>query len=84
MFDLPAEHAGDAKRRFERRRVLALFNGVHGLASQLDSIGQFLLRHFSVLEAQPPDFIANLGHVTHHADIAGSDSRNAAVPPSPE
>src|SRR6478752_1815611 len=57
---------GSSGRRFrevlQRRRVFSLFNGVHGLTGDFDLVGQLLLRHLAVLEAQASYFVANRAH----------------------
>ena len=69
-----AEHGSDAESGFQRWRILSLFDGVHGLASDVDLLRQLLLRHLAVLEAQPLDFVADLVHIRLPAASGRSDS----------
>jgi hypothetical protein len=72
-----AEDFRDAESRIERRRILPQLDCVHRLTRELDLFGQLLLRHFPVLEAQPPDFVADRSHLIHRAGIGRSGSRSA-------
>lgn len=78
-FERLAEDGGDAESGFERWRIFSEFDGVHGLASDVDFFGQLLLGHLAVFEAQAPDFVANPGHVSYRAGTARFDSQNARL-----
>jgi hypothetical protein len=76
-FEGLAEHGSDAESGFQCRRILSQLDGIDGLASDVDFVGQLLLGHLAMLEAQPSDFVANVAHVSCRADTARSGSRNA-------
>jgi hypothetical protein len=61
-FQWLAEHRCDAESRFQGWRIFSQLDCVHSLASEIDFVGQILLRHLSVLEAEPPDFVSNRPH----------------------
>src|SRR5439155_13768269 len=75
------ERLGDLERDFERRRVLAKLDRVDGLPRHANSVGELLLRHFLVLEAQPADVVVNrLRHVRCRVDRERSGCRTWSVP----
>ena len=53
------EHRCNAERYFERRRVFAELDGIDGLPSHADPVGELLLRHLPVIEAKPPNCVVN-------------------------
>ena len=59
LFEGNAEGRGNTKRDFERRRVFAELDRVDRLARHADPIGERLLRHLVVFEAQTADVIGN-------------------------
>src|SRR5690242_14322670 len=67
-FERLTEHGRNAKRNFERRRILALLDRVHRLPRDADLVGELLLRHLAILKTQPSDFVADRGHVRPRAD----------------
>ena len=60
-FDRPAEHTCDAERKAEGRNVAAFLQENDGLASASNPIGELLLGHLAVLEAEPADVIGDRG-----------------------
>src|SRR5882672_2920590 len=53
LIDWDTEHLRDSECDLERRRVLAELDRVDRLSSDADLVGEPLLRHLLVLEAQP-------------------------------
>src|ERR1043166_1411997 len=57
VFERHAKDVGNLKRDLERRRVLPELEGVDGLPRDADFVGELLLRHLLVLEAQPANVV---------------------------
>src|SRR4029434_10278197 len=53
------EDSRDLKSDLERRRILAQLDRVDRLTRHADAIGQFLLRHLGLVEAQVADGVSN-------------------------
>src|SRR5690606_26945305 len=53
-----AEDLGNAERCFQRRRILVLLDGGDCLPRHVNAVGEFLLGHLAMVEAQPPDAVA--------------------------
>jgi len=61
VFERLVEHLGNPKGHLQRWPVLAALDGVHRLTGYTDLIGQFLLRHFLLVEPKCSDLIVKFG-----------------------
>jgi EmrB/QacA subfamily drug resistance transporter len=59
------EHPGDLEGDLQRRRVLALLDGVDRLPRDADAIGQLALGHLVGVEAERPDLVGHPGGLRH-------------------
>src|SRR5437773_713975 len=57
LVERDAEDVGDLERDLERRRVLVQLDRVDRLPRHADLVGELLLRHLLVVEAQPADVV---------------------------
>src|SRR4029453_15630946 len=65
------EHPGDLEGDLQRRRVLALLDGVEGLAGDADAVGQLALGHLVAGEPQGPDPVGDPGRKLYISRSAG-------------
>ena len=59
LLERHAKDISDAKRDLQRRRILAEFDGVDGLARDGDPLGELLLRHLVMIETKSTDIICD-------------------------
>ncbi len=57
LIDQHTEHIGNTNCHVDLRRMLAILDRVHRLATYADQLSELLLRHFITLEPEPPDSV---------------------------
>src|ERR1039457_5535556 len=79
-----AERARDAECQQQGREVFPRLQRHDGVPRHSGLLRQVILRHLSVLEAQPPDVIPDLGLLARHGSPCGiAPAWSPPPPPTP-